>query len=252
MKNFERIEDLFFISTPLDLRDLELDENFMPCLNKFNYNLVLNSYNSKPNSIQAEKFCKKLMAEFKEASRIPKEEIHKLLAKIAAENSTRTPNDSIVSFSNYICSPEFNFWERLKRGEKELPDNLYQFVKENENRKEKSLSTKICKYLNEWIYKQNDFTINDSIVRTVLPYYLSKYGVDKRFWTQKSKNELTVATFESSTAPYSIFYTAFEQLSNKVQELTYHEIDFILWYCFKDDSVKLALAKSFALRQANL
>ena len=219
----------------------------MPKLNEYNSKIV----ESCIGTSKAKETYLGLFYKTKDVSLFTNVDLKEIITAIAAENKTRTPQKSIDMFAEYIIDTKNNFWGRLKVGCFILPDDLYNYVKNQANRKEKSLASKICRYLNDWVYNQMHYTVNDSFARGVLPYYLSFYNVDKDEWSKKMGKGRILKTFEDDEKPYETFIIAFKQLSKKVSNLTIHQIDHLLWYCFSNDGIRFELAKGIAIKKAN-
>ena len=238
---------LIFTTTPPQLMHLKLDKNFMPKLNEYNSKIVENCIGDS----KAKKTFLDSLDKAKYVFHFTNADVKEIITAIAAENKTRTPQKSIDMFAEFIMDTKNNFWDRLKAGCSTLPDDLYNYVKRKANRKEKSLASKICRYLNDWVYNQMHYTVNDSFARGVLPYYLSLYNVDKDEWSKKVGKGRILKTFEDDEKPYETFIIAFKQLSKKVSNLTIHQIDHLLWYCFSNDGIRFELAKGIAIKKAN-
>ena len=136
-----------------------------------------------------------------------------------------------------LCAdPAINFLKYLKEGCPELVDELLKRLIDLGNRKEKSLVSKLCRYLNEWIYDDCAYTINDSVVRAILPYYLAYYKIDRAMWHGKRLEDLS----------YVEFYKIFTALRDCVPELNNHQLDHLIWYAYKNDSIRSEVAKALA------
>lgn len=108
-------------------------------------------------------------------------------------------------------------------------------MEEKGGKKIKSLASKVCKYLNEWNFNGDAYTINDSVVRAILPYYLAYYGINGSLWENKNFEELN----------YQEFYGIFSELRNKTK-LNNNELDHLIWYAYKNDSIRSDIAKVFS------
>lgn len=135
---------------------------------------------------------------------------------------------------DFILDPANDFWNRLKKGDKSLPDELVKTC----GTEVRSLASKICKYLAEYLAPQSDaYYINDKFVRQVLPYYLDYYGVKhciKSGSSLEGKNKYGEYSFS-----YANLFDLLEKLNksrsekHKDGEMTKSELDHILWYCYK-------------------
>ncbi len=229
LKEIESPKGLVSITTPQDIMntDFMLDENYMYKLTKFNakkaYNLIKKHYKDSSYEVYYtnEKGGKSL-------EKYDKYELTILLKKIAVSNSTRTPNSNIEILADYIIKNRKEVLKGIKFGDIELVDELTYI--DGFSRREKSFASKVCSYLCKLEFKQSKFPINDNIVRTMLPYYLNYYGVE----VPKKKLE---------DCSYRELKLLIDELNKKLPEtMHYDEIDNIIWYCYKDDSVRMVIA----------
>ena len=84
--------------------------------------------------------------------------------------------------------------------------------------------------MNEWLYYEDSFTINDSVVRKVLPYYLAYYKIDKSLWYGKNLDDLS----------YVEFFRLFNALKDLILEMNINLVvnncsDFILKLAFSEN-----------------
>ena len=113
-----------------------------------------------------------------------------------------------------------------KKGERKLPDELVKYC----GKRVKSLSSKICKYLSELIYRKDNYYIYDKYIRHALPFYLDYYGISHNF--NKSKD------ININKLSYEDLYKRLEELRDKINRsyrntITKNELDHIIWYCYK-------------------
>lgn len=141
---------------------------------------------------------------------------------------------------------------------------------------EKSLCSKACKYIQQWYFQVPEkdellnekldenlrnqrptscFCINDSVIRNVLPYYLAYYHVENisdgkdEAWEQTTASGRKVISFEA--ADYSLLARYFTQLLEKVNKnstkrFSVSELDSLLWYGYRNDSVRQEMARALA------
>lgn len=229
LKEMESPKVLVSITTPQDVMDTDfmLDENYMYKLTKYNakkaYDLIKKHYNDSSYEVyyNIEKREKSL-------EKYDKYELTILLKKIAVSNSTRTPNSNIEILADYIIKNRKEVLKRIKFGDIELVDELTYI--DGFSRREKSFASKVCSYLCKLEFEQSKFPINDNVVRTILPYYLNYYGVEipKKKLEECSYKELKILV---------------DRLNKELPEsMKYDEIDNIIWYCYKDDSVRTVIA----------
>lgn len=155
---------------------------------------------------------------------------------IATENSTRTSKETMEILARYCANPDNNFLSRVQSGDQTLVDALTLHLAQSKSRKDKSLASKMCRYLNEWLYGGCAYTINDSVVRAVLPYYLAYYKIDRSLWAGKKFDDLS----------YVAFYALFSLVRDAVGVLDNHQLDHLIWYAYKNDKIRTELAKALA------
>ena len=222
--------DIIMSTTKDEFKALETDENYLVELNVLNSNTIEQLIENDPNyhfSQTRERFerlwqQKNHQLDFQDC-------YERVVKPIAIENSTRTSNENMERFARYMVNPEKRFFQRVQEGDIDLVDEMLEYVKDDGGRNDKSLASKICKYLNEWICNGTAYAINDSFVRKVLPYYLKKWGVHD---THKSFDNVK----------YKTFIGLINKLEEKVGCINKHQIDHILWYCYRSDPVRLEIA----------
>lgn len=162
--------------------------------------------------------------------------LYALIREIDRDNSTnvwryKNHRDAFNKCIAYIVNPKNQFFEKLEKGDSALPDIIV-----NECGSElKSLSSKICKYLAEWMYPSSDkYYINDKFVRHVLLFYLDLYKVDKEVNGKEIDSSSKVDNLS-----YSKLFILLEKLNeesarkHKQEKLSKSCLDHILWYCYK-------------------
>ena len=202
-------------------KNLQLDENQMVILNEHNSKIVEDAISSDNNYNQNKGL--ESFNNIKDKNNPTFKEIKLIIDNISSENSTRTDNESKNAITEYIININFHFFEDLKQGNIELVDKILNYLKTKKCSKQKSLASKVVKYLDEWFYKKNDFTINDSVVRNVLPYYAYKY----------LNQDLLNTNLDNFS--YVNFFKICKEIKEKNQNLTLNQIDHILWYSYKND-----------------
>ena len=88
--------------------------------------------------------------------------------------------------------------------------------------------------MNEWLYNEDAYTINDSVVRKVLPYYLAYYKIDKNIWDGRKIDDLN----------YVDFFEFFNCLKRVLPEMNRHELDHLMWYTYKNDPIRSSIAEA--------
>lgn len=235
-KDVNLIEEIFGLTTLKSIKtaNLQSDENYMYALTKENAkkarNLIKND--SKYGESSYKKYYEKLGKKLEDYS---KEEIKMILKEIASSNSTHTSNINIDILSDYIFNNKKDFLFKLESGSAELVDEI-SFI-DGFIRREKSFASKVCSYLCELEFGKSNFAVNDSVVRTMLPYYLNYFGIAK------------VTSKKLENCSYKELVGYIDKIKNKLKEnLSFEEIDNILWYCYKDDSVRIAIATALSKR----
>lgn len=163
-----------------------------------------------------------------------------VIREIDRDNSTNVwrYNKNRESFNkaiDYISNRKNKFFKQLKDGENKLPDTLCEKCGPGL----KSLSSKICKYLCEFVNHSNghndNYYINDKYIRHALPFYLKYYKVDvKKLLGEEIKTSNQIDNFE-----YVKLFKLLEELNKKSalyhdqERLTRNELDHIIWYCYK-------------------
>lgn len=159
-----------------------------------------------------------------------------VLREIDRDNSTNVwrykHRSNFNSCVEYISNPENHFFVRLEGGDPALPDEIVNSC----GTPLKSLSSKICKYLSEWMYpKKDNYFINDSFVRHVLPFYLDYYGVEKK----DNKGNTIKGSTDIDKLGYESLFDLLRRLNdvaakeNNGVKLSKSRLDHILWYCYK-------------------
>lgn len=212
---------------------LGYDENGLPLLTLKNVNLILPAIKQEEDKIRD--YAMKLYANPTE------DNITLIVRKIAIDNSTHTPTADCAVLAHYMFDKNNRFFERLESGDIALVDDLCQYGITVTGKRHKSLASKICRYLNEWIYGSDAYTINDLIVRTVLPYYLHRHDVDKSLWTKIVGNNIRRKDFEMMS--YKEFFACYEGLHKTIQGVSLRDLDSLIWYYFSQEGSKIDLIK---------
>ena len=235
IKKVENAIDEILLDVPDNLVSLEQDEYYMVKLCKENSEIVEAEIIIDPDyrPIGREAFEKRMIKEKDFSS----DAYYEVINRIATENSTRTSKITMRILADYLSNPNNKFLERLSEGKPQLVDDLLNYLVKKGERRDKSLVSKICRYLNEWLYQKDDYTINDSVVRKILPYYLAYYKIDKTLWQTIKLDDLS----------YVEFIGLFDLVNANVSELTRHQLDHLIWYAYKNDSIRSSIASSLSL-----
>lgn len=149
-----------------------------------------------------------------------------VIRQIDTDNSTgewRFHKESRISkVIDYISDSKNHFFESLKKGDIDLPDEINACADNGMP----SLSSKICKYLHEYIYNKDAYFINDSYIRALaLFYYEHNFGKPHPTYDSISKiNKLN----------YKELFLLLEEIRLKAcPTLKRSEFDHIIWYSYK-------------------
>ena len=164
-----------------------------------------------------------------------------LLRLIDIDNSTNVwryseeGKDAFKEVVKYIIDKKNCFFDKLKNKNIDLPDELLK--KARKHKDIKSFCSKVCKFLNDYIYNNNGYYINDTYVRRALPFYLKYYGISQI----KVKGHLQRVNKWSSidNLSYADLHKALDLLNetanqkHKGKKIKKSELDLIIWYCYK-------------------
>lgn len=225
----ESIRSLMELTTNDDIKeaDFELDENLMFKLTKKNAEKALKCIRNN-HRYKAPSYEEYYKSQGKSLDKYTLGEWENIIRCIARANSTRTSNENIKVMAKYIFGKKDAFLNLLKSGDHKLVDEITSVA--GYSRHEKSLASKVCHFLCELEYGKSDFPINDNIVRNMLPYYLNYFKIGC------NGNKLENSSYQQTTSLIS-------KVKDKLPEnLTYSEIDRIIWYCYRNDSVRREIA----------
>ena len=196
------VEELLNLATESE-RNLDYDKNGMLLLSKENFEKIKEDYES----------------DFKQNSINKGEDIKAFVTRIAANNRTRTPQKAKDAIVEYINNNKEKFEKDIKNGSTDIVEDILDNEYEKVKRKDKSLVSKICRYT-EGETEEPKFTIFDSILKMVLPYYLDKeYDLDNYKQYVKAVNSL------------------------QTSGLNIHQIDFLLWKVYSADEIRKVICK---------
>ena len=154
---------------------LELDENGMIKLTEENSKKVealIESHNR-----YGAPTAREWLNQHKSVDTYTLSDLTEFIRRVARDNSTRTSNRNIDILANYMFSKIIDILKRIEKGDYSLVDELSDLRHLGATRKEPSLSSKVCRYIDDWYYGNDYFTINDSVVRVLLPYYYLYYDI---------------------------------------------------------------------------
>ena len=214
--------------------------------------ILLNAYNSSivekhivSNQSYNAEFYRKIYEYYFHYKKCPltgsaaKDAILDIIRMIDLENSTNVwryveNRIYIIRMVDYIVDSSTNFWNDLKNCDQNLVAKLLNFANGNKGDDEgpKSLASKVCRYLSELEYNNKDsYYINDSVVRHVLPYYLSFFGINPKP-CHKSKQDFDNLTYDD-VACYLDKIKFILKTQHSIN-LTKTELDHIMWYCYRN------------------
>ena len=183
---------------------IEADKDYIPFA-KYIFNYLVKSYQTQ----------------------MDKDKLIAIIREIDRDNSTniwryKKSREKIFKAVDFIVEPKHNFYERLKVGDKTLPDQINAYVGSGMP----SLSSKICKYLAEYIYGNDAYYINDSYVRALALFYYEYY-----FGCPHPKYK---RIYDINNLSYEELFDLLEEIRFKTcSNLTRNKFDHIIWYSYK-------------------
>lgn len=232
MNNILKADELINLTCPKG--GFEFDENGMLLLTQGNFEIIRDSYDTdqKLDSTYLE------IKAYVNKTDYAIDDYEKIIKSIAGKNHTHTPKKVCEKIAKLAV--ENKLLEKVKDGKTSIVDEMIEGMTERKERKERSLLSKVCRYLETWIFEKEErdsekftFTINDSILRTVLPYYLYKYDDDEKKQYKKMKDDIT----------YEEYLSSCNRLSYKCEIKNLHKLDYLLWYFYSKDSIRLEIIK---------
>ena len=216
----ERIKSLIFLTCDPAFEKLDLDINFLPKLNKENYQ-ICDAYKHddylagvKPCFDEYEKVVKTANKDLNNVDWLP------FVNEIAKANSTRTPKEKQETLAKQVKE----HISEIKNGIGECVDRF----DKNKDGTINSLTTKVCKWIYRFYKEQKDdaFAIYDSIVKSVLPYYAKQNGVAMPNYVWKS---------------YKQYLKVVKEICDKTG-LSLQEFDRILWTFYSSNPIQKEIA----------
>jgi hypothetical protein len=124
-------------------------------------------------------FAEKLFERFgKDSVMVNKDKaLFAVVREIDRDNSTnvwryKRNRWALNALVEYMADTKNDFWKKLEKGEKNLPDKL----RDKGGTSVRSLSSKVCKYLSEYAFKKDNYFIDDKFIRCALLFYLDYYS----------------------------------------------------------------------------
>jgi hypothetical protein len=157
-----------------------------------------------------------------------KESTRDVVRQLRTDSGIRIANDIVDKLVDYIVDHNNKFYDDLEKGNLELPEKLAKYAVKKPGRDLKTLVTIICKYLEEFVFHKDNFYVFERVLITMLPRYLSSYGVDEKLWVGKKVGDLTYKEY------YDIVH-ALHHARNNIHHgtLTKGELVHIIWYAYK-------------------
>ena len=227
--NTKTAKDIVSLTTQPKILEagFELDENYMYALTPGNAEKAKNGMDDAKASY-AEYYNEKK----KNLVNYTKDELYHIIKCIAIDNSTRTPNKNIDLFAEYIYNNRSDFFARLEAFDISLVDDIAKI--NGLTRYEKSLASKICAYFTQVETGEIQYAINDSTIQNVLPYYLKMFSV---YFEHKKLEKCS----------YAELVGLIKEIKSKLPDgMGYDQIDHIIWYCYRNDSLRVAIAAALA------
>ena len=142
-------------------------------------------------------------------------QMYDIVRQIKIDNNIVGCSDGqLVLIRDFIMDPANRFFCRNLRGDLSLVEDLNGYLGTCGTRHERSLSSKICAFLNNYLYGGDEYFIYDRVVLERLPRYRAEYGLPL-----------------VPTGYYADFFAAMEDLRTHVcPTLTRRQTDQIIWY----------------------
>lgn len=219
---------------PGKIINFEMSNNMLS-LSYNNFKKIENEFNDD-NDLENPKY-KDISNVVKDLDKNPTEANYlKIISKIASVNHTRTPKEVCEEIAEWAAKNKLIeiINNKNKKDNIEMVDTCINAVGNICHHYPRSLVSKVFRYLESWKGENAFFTINDSILRAVLPYYLFQ-------WDVKYNHDI------NASMKYSTYHDYCEKLldaiNSKNQELNLHQLDFLIWYYYSNDSIRLEIIR---------
>lgn len=235
---------------------LDKDNNSFPALTQKNIAFIraivnMDSAYNKAFNPKCGGSAKMLNGHFPESEN----EICEAIALIDNENSTHlSVNEGREKTAKFISDNLGEIKHKIVTGDKDdiisVVNDIARCVKGRSNI---SFASKFCAFTNQHCFKRDDFSIVDSTLCKILPYYEFVYGLNN--YTEHyriSKKQDIISSWEETKNKegfYEEYHATIGLIIEKINETdTAYKIgradfDVLLWYCFKnnDDYIQRAL-----------
>lgn len=221
--------------------DFSLSNNNMLGLSYINFKKIENEFNDD-NDIKNSKYKDIQDVVYDLNNNQTKENYLEIIRKIASVNHTRTPKDVCEEIAEWAVNNKL-IENMNAKPNIDLVDQCIKEIGDKCNHYPRSLVSKVFRYLETWKGDTSYFTINDSIIRAVLPYYLTQWGVDYR---HDINNSMTYSKY------HNYCKELLEKINSKTQDdqkLNLHQLDFLIWYYYSNDSIRLEIIKHIPLNK---
>ena len=159
-----------------------------------------------------------------------------VLRMIDNDNSTQVwqkHRSDFYNIYNYIIANENDFYNRLNGGDITLISDLLSqctcdFL---------SFISKICKYLNLWLFNRDDFYIFDYYVLNIIPFYLDHYKT--LYPADYISNNIEDLWLQINDRNYEVIFELLTFIHNcRDREfgdrISKDHLDHIMWYCYRN------------------
>ncbi len=155
------------------------------------------------------------------------------LIQIDEDNSTqvfKNHREDFYKILDYIMNDEPNFYERIRRGDISLVDDLMNVC----SAKLLSFCSKVCKFLNNWLFNRDDYYIFDYYVLNAIPFYLDYY----RTISPEEYSNQHIDTSRLNSREYQDFYDVLSKLHalrdiEFNDQMSKHQLDHVIWYSYR-------------------
>jgi len=249
-----------------DFLSFDLDENGAPLFTQNNIKLINTflKYDSKYSSAENESninynssyagILKSLKSDFfnfkryedyiNEKDYVENDVLYKVIESIDKINSTHLASEgrkggnkgrikTAIGISKII-----NLKKLLNSGDANLVQTIATFATTNKI----SFASKFCHYVCRFaLDNENLYCVYDSVVQSILPYYLYKYNVHEfkqTYITKRTKNNVSTLDDNKDNNTYAKYRNYIDKLIINLKKetnikITYSVLDHLLWYFFK-------------------
>ena len=249
---------------------IDTDKNGFPCFTPKNINFITSVINldstyrvafDEENPSSSACFLKNRFPE-------SKEDLEKAVRLIDKENSThlivsgnkKKEDDKddtkkqgiIITVNSMINEGLEDLGNHIKEGKKEIVMKIADYVTGRFNI---SFASKFCAYCNRYCFGKDDYSIYDSVLANILPYYAYVYLGEEHWKNIRGKNARKESNISKEFADkngkkdYAGYNDLIGRIIEKVKSvpgfhsnLTRKDFDLLLWYYFKGDDTRVRKA----------